>query len=375
MSNSFSIQPIGRLAGASQPVKRPKEFTCFSYDENHQVYHDASSLRYYYTPSLGADLSRGFDTFEKEDDSVDGHLDSLLKAIAHHEQKEGKKLDVHVVTWRGMMTKIMASPFEMMDGFEMNATLYQDCLFIEENHAYKMAQRQKEGEPDGHRRRIPLKVMQFWGYKFETLSTLPAPWGECSRELIENRENEIVNNKSQYCSIVRTGLGKTNLCLGGEVDAVWDSKPAEKGRPVNWVELKTSAEIRGAKDMENFHRKLMKYWIQSFLLGVPKIIVGFRTRDGILADVKEIETQSIPQTVNSGPNPAWNANICTNFAAEFLEWLRMTINDEGVWRIRRTPQSPSIEVYKVDETGHGDILSDDFKNWRIKLALQQQEIS
>lgn len=241
--------------------------------------------------------------------------------------------------------------------------------FIEENHAYKMAQRQKEDEPDGYKRRIPLKVMQFWGrllvtsvsqhhrsvttdraqntgYKFETLSTLPAPWGECSRELIENRENEIVNNKSQYCSIVRTGLGKTNLCLGGEVDAgkflyqlthwhsqfpsifprklnsldaVWDSKPAEKGRPINWVELKTSAEIRGAKDMENFHRKLMKYWIQSFLLGVPKIIVGFRTRDGILADVKEIETQSIPQTVNSGPNPAWNANICTNFAAEFLE--------------------------------------------------------
>lgn len=46
-----------------------------------------------------------------------------------------------------------------------------------------------------------------------------------------------------------------------------------------------------------------------------------------------------------------------------------TINDEGVWRIRRRPQSPMIEVFKVEETGHGDILSDEFKNWRIKLAL------
>jgi hypothetical protein len=71
--------------------------------------------------------------------------------------------------------------------------------------------------------------------------------------------------------------------------------------------------------MENFHRKLMKYWIQSFLLGVPKIIVGFRTRDGILVDIKEIETHNIPQTVNSRPNPAWNADICVNFAAAFLE--------------------------------------------------------
>lgn len=46
-----------------------------------------------------------------------------------------------------------------------------------------------------------------------------------------------------------------------------------------------------------------------------------------------------------------------------------TINDEGVWRIRRQPKSPMIEVFRVEETGHGDILSDDFKNWRIKLAL------
>lgn len=71
--------------------------------------------------------------------------------------------------------------------------------------------------------------------------------------------------------------------------------------------------------MDNFHRKLMKYWIQSFLLGVPRIIVGFRTREGILVDVSEVDTQGIPQTVNSRPNPAWNADMCVNFAGEFLE--------------------------------------------------------
>lgn len=63
----------------------------------------------------------------------------------------------------------------------------------------------------------------------------------------------------------------------------------------------------------------MKYWIQSFLLGVPKIIVGFRSRDGILLDVQEIETQRIPETVNTRPNPSWNADMCVNFAASFLE--------------------------------------------------------
>lgn len=136
----------------------------------------------------------------------------------------------------------------------------------------------------------------------------------------------------------------------------------------------------------------MKWWIQSFLLGVPKIIAGFRTREGILTGVSEIETHRIPETVNSGPNPPWNANMCVNFASELLDCMyrfalnpergiqiphgltphtgmRQTITDEGVWRIRRNPGSPIIEVLKIQETGHGSILTEEFKNWRIKLSL------
>jgi RAT1-interacting protein len=100
---------------------------------------------------------------------------------------------------------------------------------------------------------------------------------------------------------------------------VWDSKPATKGSPINWVELKTSAEIRGDKDMDGFHRKLMKFWIQSFLLGVPKIIVGFRSPSGVLVKIEEIETEAIPDTVSRRERAAWNANMCVNFSAEFLQ--------------------------------------------------------
>lgn len=109
--------------------------------------------------------------------------------------------------------------------------------FLEENHEAKVASRRNESQQS--RRGPSLEVMQFWGmlstdttlptdshmkssetgYKFETLSTLPASWGETSRDYIEHREEEVVNNKAQYCSVVRTGIGKTILCLGGEVDA------------------------------------------------------------------------------------------------------------------------------------------------------------
>ncbi|KAK7935751.1 protein RAI1 [Apiospora marii] len=366
MSKVFDIQPIGRFAGESQPLKRPKEFTCFSYDDNHEFHLGDSSLRWYYPADLGADLSQGFEFFDKHDDSQDEHLDSLLKAIVAHEQEEGKKIDAKIVTWRGMMTKIMSTPFEDRDGF------------IEENHAYKQTsmQEQRNRQNTGNRRHQPQfspEVMTFWGYKFETLSTMPATWAETSREYIENRPNEVVSNKSQYCSVVRTGIGKSILCLGGEVDAVWDAKPREKGAPIKWVELKTTAAIQNERGMQNFERKLMKFWIQSFLLGVPKIIVGYRDQGGILRKIEEIQTESIPAKTMQRGVQSWNADMCINFASNFLDWLRQVINDDGVWRIRRAPGSKHIEVSRVEEAGHGKILTDDFINWRIKLSLTKTE--
>jgi RAT1-interacting protein len=99
---------------------------------------------------------------------------------------------------------------------------------------------------------------------------------------------------------------------------VWDSKPKDKDLPINWVELKTSEEIQSQADTIKFERKLLKFWIQSFLLGVPKIIVGFRSKTGTLLRLEEMATQSIPGNVKRQGN-SWDGNTCVNFAAAFLE--------------------------------------------------------
>ncbi|QSS50340.1 HLA class III protein Dom3z [Histoplasma capsulatum var. duboisii H88] len=208
-------------------------------------------------------------------------------------------------------------------------------------------------------------MMAFWGYKFETLSLLDQPWDATPREKIEGREDQVVNNKAQYCSIVRTGIGGCKLVIGGEVDAVWDSKPDRKEDPINWVELKTSAEIRNDRDMFKYERKLLKFWAQSFLLGVPKIIVGFRDEHGILRRLEEMVTRDIPGLVARQGKGTWDGNICINFTAKFLEWLKLVIKDEeGLWRICRQEKSPVIEVFKLEDSGHGGILSQAFVDWR-----------
>lgn len=68
-------------------------------------------MKWYYPPVLGdpnhpVDLSNGYKTFDKHDDSGDEHLDSLLKTIMAYEQETNKKIDSQIITWRGMMTKV-----------------------------------------------------------------------------------------------------------------------------------------------------------------------------------------------------------------------------------------------------------------------------
>lgn len=53
--------------------------------------------------------------------------------------------------------------------------------------------------------------------------------------------------------------------------------------------------------------------------------------------------------------------------------LKETITSEGVWRIRRMEKGPVIEVFKLEESGYGDILSREFVEWRTRGGTKEGE--
>ena len=181
-----------------------------------------------------------------------------------------------------------------------------------------------------------------------------------------------MNNNTQYCSIARTGFGSLSLVIGGEVDCIMGEKPDDADDPIPWVELKTSVEIGNhPRELEKFERKLCRMWAQSFLLGVPKIIIGFRTQGGYLSSIQEFETQKIPGLVARSTN-VWNGNVCINMTSKFLEFLKQSIGgQEGVWRIKHARGASGIYVNKIEETGTGQILRDAFKAHREKLLATE----
>jgi RAT1-interacting protein len=86
-----------------------------------------------------------------------------LKTIISHEQKTGIRVDAGIITWRGMVTKLMSAIFSDRDGFEMNATFFQDTIYIEENHEYKLKSRARQSAQVSQPGRPSQDMMSFWG--------------------------------------------------------------------------------------------------------------------------------------------------------------------------------------------------------------------
>jgi RAT1-interacting protein len=203
------------------------------------------------------------------------------------------------------------------------------------------------------------------------VSLLSKPWAEATREEIENRDSKIVDSEAQYCSIVTTGIGSTSMILGGEVDAVLGAKPDNPNDAIPWVELKTAQQPATQKDDIKYERKLLKFWAQSFLLGVPKIVVGFRSPEGHLLKLVEHETQRIPSVVKRQGQGTWDGNTCINFAAAMLEFIKETVKGDGVWRIQRRQKDGFIEAFQVNGVNPEAIVTPAFRAHREKLVAKE----
>lgn len=257
----------------------------------------------------------------------------------------------------------------------MFATLHDGTIYIEEDFPSRSASRAAETSLPPPRSHHPSpqsqpqsrEMMTYWGYKFETLSLIPTPPSSTPPSQILAHQRAPTSNHAQHCSIVHTSFGPHSLLLGGEVDGLLAPKPENQNEPVQWVELKTSEELppprhQQHRDVLKFERKLLKFWAQSFLLGVPKIVVGFRSKSGILRSLQMFNTHEIPGMVRRG-TACWDGNVCINFAAGFLAWLKEVVTGEGVYSVVLRKRSGVVEVRRVGD-GFGGIVSEEFLAWR-----------
>ncbi|KAK7682606.1 hypothetical protein QCA50_014406 [Cerrena zonata] len=356
MSEELAYPPKTTNPPTSVSFQKPSLLLTFSYNESHELEFTNSSLRYYVQPPKNADLNYGYDRWKQRADDK-GRIDSLLRAISKNRSnldasgKDGRSWlqNIDIVSWRGVITKILTSPYEKWNSFELNVMFHDGTMYFEE---FISNQRQLEYINMPPRQRRPM----YYGFAFESYctSTSPKPshakggWGGD------------VDNHIQWCNVVETKLGDTKILIGGEVDCV---RGKYTGTTDNFVELKTSLTIHGPWDESRFEKKLLKFYFQSFLLGVPEIVVGFRTRKGRLSTLQTFKTADLPGLVRDKPG-GWNPLICLHWGTCFIDFLKSIVtshspsatNDIPVWRVSFTPQK-GVSISLLSQEGVEEVVN------------------
>ncbi|KAH9995835.1 RAI1 like PD-XK nuclease-domain-containing protein, partial [Russula vinacea] len=306
VSSSLPYPSTSQSAPRAVPFQRPLPLISFSYTNDRKLEFSDAAMRYYVRPPPDADLGHGYERWIRRPEER-GRLDGLLRAISEIRRRGTGDPVINIVSWRGVMTKILTAPYEDRDGWELNVMAINGTLYFEEFVSDARLQ-EKENLTPHHRKQT------YYGYSFESWCTASQPdassgWGGD------------VDTNVQWCSVAKTKLGDTRIVIGGEVDCVRDRY---NGRNDTMVELKTSMTIRGDRDRARFEKKLLKFYFQSFLLGVPEILVGFRTPNGILKTTESFKTLEIPRMVRGKEN-AWDPQICLSWGESFLTWIKSNV--------------------------------------------------
>ncbi|KAF9563218.1 RAI1-domain-containing protein [Agrocybe pediades] len=341
------------------PFQQPSQLTTFSYSPDHVQEFTNSALRYYVDPPIGSNLSYGYERWIRAPDTR-GRIDSLLKAVSKVQsdaQAHGGLPEIGLISWRGVMSKILLAPYEKFEGWELNVMMVNRTIYLEEHLSDEKLS--KKNNMDERQR-----SQTYYGYAFESYCTSDTPPGQRQAQRtspgVPPGWSGDVNTNVQWCSVVRTKLGDTRMIIGGEVDCV---RGKYTGQTDTFVELKTSLAIRGQHDETKFERKLLKFYIQSFLLGVPEIVVGFRTPAGVITTVQSFKTIQLPRMVRGKPG-AWDPLVCLDWGNEFVTSLKNVIRQAGsgedamtaVWRVKFTPGS-GMNVNRLDAAGIEDVVN------------------
>ncbi|EPQ52575.1 RAI1-domain-containing protein [Gloeophyllum trabeum ATCC 11539] len=327
------------------PIQQPTSLLTFSYTPSRELVWDDSAMKYYVDPPPGAELSYGYERWVKKPEER-GRIDSLLRAWS-----KARMPGIGLVSWRGVMTKILTAPYEERDSWDLNVMCVNGTLYLEEHSSDA---RLKEKDDMNPRQRMQT----YYGYAFESWCTSSSP--DRPESLPGHRAGwgGDVDTNVQWCNVIKTKLGDVRMVIGGEVDCIRGRKD---GKHDAFVELKTSLAIRDQRDEARFEKKLLKFYFQSFLLGVPEIIVGFRTPSGRLTTIQTFKTVQLPRLVRGKPG-AWDPQLCLDWGRRFLTFLKSTVQtdpntpeeNKRVWRVRFTP-GKGVSVRLLDEEGVRDV--------------------
>ncbi|XP_069800023.1 decapping and exoribonuclease protein-like isoform X2 [Dendropsophus ebraccatus] len=346
--SSYLFQPPSYTASS--------ELGYFSLDGKGCYHGDARRLRYLSTPagmdsgraSLGWDVMDGFEDRYvpcNDDEKVGlGYILTWMKENRGLVQGSNRPVNQDFVTRRGLLAKIMCTPYETNEGWIMTVTLFKGTLYINGRETPAAYKNRKE-------RPKYVEKLLYSGYKFESYICADSPGGA-------PRPRDVVNTNEAFCSVLQGQLASHSFLVSGEVDCKDPSSP-DPSPPSCYVELKTNFQLLSAQQHYNFRRyKLLKWWSQSFLLGIPVIIAGFRNPQGRIGSLQKFRTSEIPYLAR-GDGQSWDPAVCMNFCNAFLSYIKEVVTRDDPRVVYVFSWEPYKDItFTIEEVSDDPVIPD-----------------
>lgn len=294
----------------------PKIVGCYSLNNERNYQANFSKLKYlvHYNEddNIYFDLNKNSNKFLNKPSGIAAKekINHLLEFIARNFYKlrqveQNKILRYDFVCFRGLLTKIMITPFE-----QENWTIRASCL---KGTIYMWSWEEERDYPNKEK-------FIYWGYKFENYMFAKTP--NKTPDL-----NETVNANEEFCVMFSTRINDTLILYGAEVDGVDSNVVIDEENEllngVKLVEVKTNRIISNQRGHRTFLQKTMKWFCQSFLVGIDAIYVGFRDDRGIVRNLEKFSVNELPNKANG----LWDKKNCLKFLDVFLKFVQEVIGN------------------------------------------------
>lgn len=320
---------------AAVHVSRPERVSAYQCDAGGAVTVDRDAWPPRYCPVRpGLDLGDGLGSYEPGGGLLE-RSERLLGAAGGDEAAVAMR--VGVVTYRNNLNKVLGTPFSR-DGWSCGA-------WVDASGRLRLEMEEYAGRPVPGNRPLPereARKFDYWGRHYEARATGAAR--VCAAE--------------QTVLCLRARIGAHVVLLGAEVDA-WE-EDGRGGRRL--VEIKTTRLPASERTRATLQRKMCKWWVQSFLGGVPVVRVGLRDDKGRVVGDAHVATREIPRMLRDGRTPCdgerqalppsmrprWDANVCLNFGERLLAWARREIGRAAPGARHRLVFEPPFRAVRLE---------------------------
>ncbi|KAI1731537.1 RAI1 like PD-(D/E)XK nuclease domain-containing protein [Ditylenchus destructor] len=213
------------------------------------------------------------------------HIQRWIASTAQWGATLEEVVDAEIVVNRGTLERIAISPFELRHGIKLVCRKYKGVIFMTDFNCPTRAHK------EALMAQCPQSRAQEYGdHKFEQLISSPDQSGVCDSW-------QPVNSKVEFYAVLNADFDDGN----------------------QYTEAKTQAH---GLHVEAFHKKVLHWWLQTYLATVDRIVIGIRNSMGMVEKIEYMNTNSLWNYSKKG-----KADICFVFLKTCLKTIRNIMAD------------------------------------------------